>query len=581
MRRFLLPLAALAIASFALADPFVWPNAWTSAEPGEAAHGGTFRDYAISDPRTFNPFVSAEENDVVDAANLTTLITQGPDSDEFIPYMAESFEVSDDGTTVTIHVREGMKWSDGEDITAQDFYFTYLAETDEDVGSNGYDSWFIQDELIEGTLVDEYTLRFDFPSPDRTALPVLAIAPAPDHILGEIYREGGAEALREAWGTETDISETVWATPFVPTEFTPGQRIRFERNEHFGEWNTDAQGNALPYLDRYVVQIVESTDAALNLYLAGEIDAYSPQNLDQVGVVNQAINNGDIDAELLPNVAPTASSQFIVFNWNIASDPFKESLFQNVNFRRAMSHLVDREALTDLVYGGSASPMWSNVYQVYDFWVNPDVPKYRYDPERATELLDQIGFTRTNDDGVLVDADGNELSFTLATNAGNAEREQIAQIFADTAREIGVEVDVQAVDFNLLVDQLLSTGDDRPFEAILIGLQGGNRVWPFGVNVIPCGTNLHAWNQSGDCLSSRETLAEELYFEGRRTLDTEEARQIGFQIQETLAELQAQVYTVSPLSHYSWLSEVGGEHPHDLIDDAVGSRELPLTFKVQ
>jgi len=581
MKKALLILAALAVVSMAAAQPFVWPNAWTSAEPGEAEYGGTYRGSALSDPRTFNPFVSAEENDVVDAADATTLIQQGPDSDAFIPYMAESFTISDDGLVVTIDVRQGMKWSDGEDITAADFYLTYLAETDPDVGSNGFDSWFINDAQIQGELVDEYTLRFTFPTTDRTALPVLAIAPAPDHILGEIYRDGGAEALKAAWGTETDVSETVWATAFVPTQFVPGQRIVFERNPFFGEWNTDEQGNALPYLDRYVVQIVESTDAALNLYLAGEIDAYSPSNLDQVGVVSQAINNGDIDAVLLPNVAPVASSQFIVFNWNKESDPFKESVFRNIKFRQAMSHLVDREAIVDLVYGGSAAPMWSNVYQVYDFWVNPDVPKFPFDPERAAELLAEIGFSQTNSNGVLVDADGNTLSFSLATNAGNSQREQITQIFADAAREVGVDIELQAIDFNLLVDQLLSTGSDRPFDAILIGLQGGNRVWPFGVNVIPCGTNLHMYNQEPECIFAQETLAEELYFQGRQTLDTDEAREIGFGIQNALANLQAQIYTVSPLSHYSWLSDIGGEHPDGLINDALGVRELPMTFKRQ
>jgi len=129
MQRVLLSLAALAVVSMAAAQPFVWPNAWTAAEPGEAAYGGTFRDSAISDPRTFNPIISAEQNQVVDLADATTLIQQGPDSDAFIPYMAESFAISEDGLVVTINVREGMKWSDGEDITAQDFYLTYLAET--------------------------------------------------------------------------------------------------------------------------------------------------------------------------------------------------------------------------------------------------------------------------------------------------------------------------------------------------------------------------------------------------------------------------------------------------------------------
>lgn len=583
MKKVLLSLAALALASMTLAQgqPFVWPNAWTVAEPGEAQYGGTFRSYALSDPRTFNPLVSAEENDVVDNADATTLLTLGPDSDEWLPYMAESFEVSEDGTEITIHVREGMKWSDGDDITAADFYLTYLAETDEDVGSNGYDSWFIGDAMIQAEMVDDMTLHFTFPAPDRTAFPVLAIVPSPDHVLGEIYREGGAEALKGAWGTETPIGETVWATAFVPTDFIPGQRIVFERNEHFGDWNTDAQGDALPYMDRYIVNVVESTDAALSLYLAGEIDALNPANLDEVGVVNQAIANGDIDAVLLPNMAPVASSQFIVFNWNLASDPFLQDTFRNIRFRQAMSHLVDRESIVELVYGGSATPMWSNVYQVLDYWVNPDVPRFPYDPERATELLAEIGFTQTNDDGVLIDEEGNELSFQLTTNSGNAQREQIAQIFADEARAVGVDMQVQAIDFNLMVDQMLSVGEDRPFQAILIGLTGGSRDWPFGVNVIPCGTNLHAWNQAPTCLTPQETLADALYFEGRQELDTEAAQQIGYRIQNALAELQPLVYTVSPLAHYSWLNHIQGEHQEGQINDLLGSRELPLTFVTQ
>ncbi|MEX2502747.1 MAG: ABC transporter substrate-binding protein [Trueperaceae bacterium] len=583
MKKIVMTLAIAALGSMAAAEAFVWPSGWTAAEPGEAAYGGTYRSYAISDPRTFNPFVSAETNDITDNSYSTTLLTRGPDSDAWIPYMAEDFEISDDGLTVTVTVRQGMKWSDGEEITAQDFYFTYLGFTDEDVGANAYDSWFIAGNPITVDLLDEWTLQFNFPTADRTALGVVALEPMPDHILGDIYREGGAEALREAWGTEIDVADTVWATAFVPVEFVPGQRILMERNPYFGEWNVDEAGNELPYLDRYQVSVVESTDAALNLYLAGEIDAYSPSNLDQVGVVNQAIQNGDIDAELLPNVAPVASSQFIVFNWNKASDPFLQSTFRNIKFRQAMSHLVDREAIVDLVYGGSAAPMWSNVYQVQEYWVNPDVPRFAFDPERAVELLAEIGFSQTNDDGVLVDADGNALSFSLATNAGNSQREQITQIFADAAREVGVDINAQAIDFNLLVDQLLTVDEDRPFEAILIGLTGGNRDYPFGPNVVPCGTNLHMFNQdpSGECLNAQETLATELYFQGRSTLDTEEARDIGYRIQRTLAQMQAQIYTVSPLSHYSWLASVRGEHQEGMINDLLGSRQLPLTFKVQ
>lgn len=579
MKRTILALLAAVVIGAGWAQPFVWPNAW-SANPEEARSGGVLRLATVGSVRTFNPFVSAESTAVADQVFVgASLVRQGPDSDAFIPYAAESFTVSEDGLTIDVVLREGLFWSDGTPITVQDYFFTYQAETDEEVGSNSFDSWFIDGAPITLEITGERSLRFNFPKPDRTALNVVAFVPWPDHVLGEIYRAGGAEALRGAWGTEMDLSQFVGSGPFIPTSYVPNERVIMRRNPFFGEWNVDEAGTPLPYLDELNFSVVESGDSALNLYLAGQLDIFGPRNLDDIGVINLAIQNGDLDAVVLENISPVASSQFIVWNWNLASNPFKQELFRSTDFRRAMSHLTDREAMVELVYGGAATPAYSSVYAVQTFWINDDIPKFDYDPEAALELLAGLGFTQRNSAGFLVDADGNELGFTLATNAGNVQREQLIQIFADSAREIGVNVQTITLDFNLLVDQLLSVGDDRPFEAILIGLTGGSRLYPFGSNVVPCAGNLHMYNRSGDCLTPQERLMERLYFEGRQTLDTEAARQIGFEIQRIEAELQPIVYTVSPAAHASWLSSVGGEHPAEFRNALVGTRQIVLTYK--
>ncbi|UCH27321.1 MAG: ABC transporter substrate-binding protein [Trueperaceae bacterium] len=582
MKKRLLATLCLLLPSLGLADPFVWPDAWT-ADPGEAVFGGTFRAGSVGNPRTLNPLVSAEENSVLDLTSEgASLFKQGPDSPEWLPYAAQSFTVSEDGTVIDVVLREGVKWSDGRPVTVQDYLFAYQAWIDPEVGANGREEWFIDGELIELTVTGERSLRFTFPRPDRTAFGLVGShQPLPDHILGERYRQGGAEALRSAWGVDVNVHETVWTSAWVPVSFEPDERLVFERNPYFGEWNVDEAGNPLPYLERINVSLLVSNEAALNLFLAGELDAFNSASLDEFGVINAAVQNGDLDATLIESASPVAGSQFIIFNWNKAGDPFREALFRSPDFRHAMSHLVDREAIIELVFGGSASPMWTGVYQVLDFWVNPDVAKFPFDPEAALELLGGLGFQQRGDDGVLRDAQGWALEFTLAVIAGDQSFEQIGQIFADSAREVGVNVDVQAVDFNVLVDRLLVRGDDRPFDAILIGLVGADRDWPFSANELDCNGLLHGYNLSGGCLFELEKQRQALQNLGRQTLSTEEARAIGFEIQALEAELMPFVYTVSPSWHVGWSNTLGGAHPRELINSIVGSRELVLTFKRQ
>ncbi len=578
MKKLVLALAALAFAAFATAEPFVWPATWSAASTDEVVTGGTLRSYMIGDPRTFNPITSAESqalSDHIFSGGL--LITRGPDSDAWVPYAAETFTISEDGTTVDVTIRPDLVWSDGSPVTVQDYYLTYVLQIDPDVGSNGHDSWFVGDDQITLEITGERSLRFNFPRPDREALPVVAMAPTPDDVFGEAYRSGGAEAVKALWGTDVDLSTTKWVSAFIPVSYTPGERVVLEANPTFGQWNVDSAGNPLPYLDGYTLTIAD-LDAALNLFLAGEIDLFGPRNLDDIGVINQAINNGDIDATVLESVAPVASSQFIVFNWNMASNPEMEALFRNVNFRRAMAHLVDRDTMIELLFNGAGTPMYTSVYPINTFWVNDNVTKYDYDPEAAAELLAQIGYDQTNSNGVLVNDAGTPISFTLATNAGNTVREQMAQIFADSAREVGVDITVEAIDFNLLVEQLLSEGTDRPYEAILIGLTGGSRDWPFGSNVVPCGTNLHMYNTSGECVAAQETLMTSLYYEGRATLDTDAAREIGLELQQVESELVPILYTAAQMSHYAWTSSLRGEHQEGQINALVGSRELALSF---
>lgn len=580
-KRTLFALALVAGFAMGFAEPYVWKTADTLADPGAAAPGGTISLATLSGTRTWNTVMSREIDEPRDwGIGYIQLLTRDLVTRAWEPWAAESFEVSEDGLSITVKLRPGVVWSDGEAITAADYMAAYTITMDPEVASPNATNFMIGDDMILVSAPDDMTLVFRFPVVTREAFSrVSYLQPIPDHILGEIYRSGGPEAFKAAWGTDTPVEDLVFDGPFMITQYSPDERYTLVRNPAFGEWNVDSAGNPVPYLDG-VSYTIAAQDAQLNLFLAGELDVYAPRNLDAVAVIAQAVNSGELDVVLRPNLYPTTSTTFYTFNWNLASDPFKQEVFRSAEFRRAMSHLTPRDSLVDLIYGGSAAPAYFGVGVPFVQWYPPADQQvtYPFDPERAMALLAQIGFSQKNADGWLVDADGNELGFTIATNAGNANREQEIQIIADTMREYGVKVETTALDFSLLVDQLLSTGDDRPFEAILIGLTAGSEDWPFSDAVYSCTGSLHMWNQAGTCLTASETLIGLLQQEGTRTLDDAEAQSIAYQLQAEYGRLQGAIYTTSGLLHAAWSSNVGGEYADSVLSALTTTRSLTTTY---
>ena len=583
IKRTLFALAVIAGLAVAFADPYVHDTGAWLTDPAEASAGGSVTLAVLSGSRTWNIVASREADDARDLTmgDFSVLLRRDPVTQVFEPWAAESYEVSDDGLVVTVKLRPELQWSDGEQITAADYMLFYTTTQDPEVESPNADLFTVGDQVVEVTSPDESTLIFRFPEPNRRALAIVTfVQPVPDHILGEVYREGGAEAFKSAWGTDTPVDELVFDGPFMIQSYSPDERYTLVRNPGWSNWNVDSDGNPLPYLDQVNVTIAEQ-EAQLNLFLAGELDIYAPANLDDVSVVAQANNAGEIDVMLRPNLYQTESRLFYTFNWNLASDPFKQEVFRSVAFRQAMSHLTPRESLVDLVYGGAAEPMYLPVNDAFKFWLPPEERQiqFPFDPERALELLAEVGFTESNSDGWLVDADGNELGFKLVTNSGNAVREQTIQIIADTMREYGVKVETEALDFSLLVDQLLSTGEDRPFDAILIGLTGGSLDWFFSDSVYSCKGSLHMWNTSGECLVPSETLISELALEGQRTLDDPQAQEYAYRLLDSFGRLQPMIQTVGQLNHAAWASDVGGEYDDSVLNSIIGTRSLMYTYR--
>ncbi|MCP2015792.1 peptide/nickel transport system substrate-binding protein [Deinococcus sp. HSC-46F16] len=553
------------------ARDFAAPAAWTVNVPQQVQRGGVLRVAEVSDTLTLNPFVNASSGGLLAWLGAPGgLLIQNPVDGGFLPFMAQSSTRSADGRTWDFVLRPDLAWSDGQPIRPEDFVSTAQLHADPAVESNSYDSL----RGVTVTKTGERSLRVVFAEARASAEATLAFGVWPDHVFGAAYRAGGAAAVRALWPRTLAAADVVTAGPFRPTTLNADGSSTLERNPHYGAWVVDHTGQPLPYLDGIEVRRFASTDAAFEAFRQGELDLLpaspTPAQLETL--------RGTPGTDLRENYSPAASSSWIVWNFNRASDPEKQRLFRETAFRQAMSHLVDRERIVREVYGGAAEPAYSNVYAVFREWLAPDLPRFDFNPQEARRLLATLGYGTLNSAGNLTNAQGRVLEFDLITNEGNPQREAMARIFVEGARQAGVEVNFRAVPFNDLVTRLSSSGPDRPFDAILLGLSGGSSVWPFGPNVVPCSGNLHAYNRSGACLFDWERQMTDLYVQGDREPDRTRRIAIGRELQATEAQHQPFVYLVSPRVSTAWRDRVEGEYPATLASSHYGPRWLSLTW---
>ena len=219
-------------------------------------------------------------------------------------------------------------------------------------------------------------------------------------MFGPVFASGGVKAVNDLWPISTDPARLVVSGPFKVSRYSRGERLTLVVNPNYGLWNKDSAGRSTPYLDGLQYTVVKDSNAQLAQFLAGNVDVYQPDNRDKLAQITAAKSAGKLNVQLMANAGPKDAVDYLYFNFNLASDPFKQKLFRDVRFRQAMSMLVNKDAIIDQVLGGLGVPAWTSVYPLYRDWVAPNVDKYKFDPAAAAALLKKMGFTKKGDDGV-------------------------------------------------------------------------------------------------------------------------------------------------------------------------------------
>lgn len=515
--------------------------------------GGKIVISSISDPKSFNPIMAKETSTTRAICWCFEGLTETDGvTTEVKPCLAESWQISPSGLEWTFKLRNDVKWFDGEQFTADDVLFTFekLVYND-DIPSSSRDIFTIDGKEIKLEKIDDWTVKFVLPKPFAPFLRQLGQEILPEHILEKSVRE---KKFTSTWGVNTNPSEIIGTGPFYLKEYVPSQKLVLEKNPHY--WRKDKDGKQLPYLGQLVILIVPDQDADLLKFQSGEIDILSPRGQD-FALLKAKEKDGNFT---LYNCGPAFGTNFLVFNQNpnAVKHP-KIDWFTNVEFRRAVAHLIDKDSIINNVMSGLAFPQHSAMEKAAVFFYNDNVKKYDYDISKARKILSAVGFMDKNKDGFLEDKNGNVVEFTILTNSENKEREQIGNIIADDMRKAGIKVTFAPIQFNALVNRL----DNPPFDwdAIIIGLTGG--IEPHsGMNVWMSSGQLHMWYPRQEKpATSWEKEIDDLYNRGASELDEQKRRQIYFRWQEIAAEELPFIYTVNPAAIYAVRNKFGNLKP--------------------
>jgi len=556
-------------------------------QPGSP--GGTLYCASISNPKKWN-HVTAHETSTTQFTNIMFrgMTDIDPITSALVPELAKGWTVSEDGMEIVFELRRGLRWSDGVPFTADDVVFTFNdLYFNEDIESDTRDIL----ELPDGTLpviekLDEHRVRVTLSAPFRPILTAMGAAILPKHVLAEHVARLNPQltpgAFNEVWGLNTDPSELVGIGPFVVERFEPDQFVAMRRNPYY--YHYDPNGVQLPYVDRYVVVIVENQDASLLKFRNGELDVLGIRAAD-VPVLLDLKDELGIEVLVNPDV-PAFGTSWVAINQDVGlaegTDERLRQLFRDIRFRKAIAHSIDKGTIINNVYNGLAVPQWSPVSYMSPFYAGRDgyggpvtedgAVVYEFSPDTAAALLDDIGIIDRDGDGWRDYEDGTTVEIELTTG-GSTNGQDVCLILTEDLHRIGLKVAFAPRESNTVVTMILA----GTYDMVLLGLTGGTEP-NSGANVYGSCGGLHFWHPSG-CQEPYEVerRIDELLAAGVSTYDNDEAFEI-YQEYQTLLTTEdvGLAYTVNPTFTYAYYRIVGNGNVANPVATPSGANGLTM-----
>ena len=507
-----------------------------SAQDASPVAGGQVSVLWDDPPVTLNPLYSSSGSEQqVERAMFGALVKM---SDALVPTpdLAETAEGSADGTTYTFTLREGLVFNDGTPLTSEDVIFTleravnpgtgsiWMGRLSGIVGAADYDG---TSGTVEGlTAVDERTVEIKLAAPDGSFLVNFCgfsgLGILPKHILGEV----APESLKE---NPFSLEPTVTAGGFNFVQYQTDQYLEMERSDTYP---------GTVGLDRVFMRIL-TPEVGLGQLETGE--------LDLMGVpVAEAERAGGLDGVTVVSV-PSPSMDFLACNLN---RPF----LQNQMARQAMMHAIDRQGIVDAVLRGEGTVVNSSIFGPEWMGVPEGLNPYEYDPDKATAMLDESGFDKSQ-------------SFSIMTVPGTPSTDAALAIIVEQFSQVGFNVEILQVDVPELIRRYV---DENDFD-MFYNAGGVFRADPSISGTYFDTANFTPGGGNGSHYSNARV--DELFAQGKAQSAPEERKATYTELATILNEEVPWIFLWSPNSIYGVRNRLQGFAPPSYINNKLWNAE--------
>jgi peptide/nickel transport system substrate-binding protein len=407
-------------------EPTAAPTPEPTTPTGPAV-GGSIVWAVTEEPGTLDPHLESRNASSRIEEYFGAALVDVDAEGSVLPWLAESWTVSDDGLTIDLKLREDVVFHDGTPLTAQDYAWTFTRAIDPEVASTGAGT--LLQELDSAEALDDYTLRLHLKSASFPLVLNLAVTP-----WLQPMPEATFEDLGEQFGRQP-----IGVGPFIFKEWVTGDRVVLERNPDYN-WGSAAVHQGPAYLETIEFRFIPEYSTIIAGLEAGEIDlaevqAKDKQRLEDTGMF-----------QFLEQYVP-GSGDFVAMNTSI-------SPFDDLNVRKAFNLAVDRDVIIQAVYGGAALASYGPINKAtLGYWDGVEEIGYGFDLEQARSLMDEAGWVDTDGDGIR-EKDGQPLQLTMTVGSNYEDRVKTVQILQEQYRALGVDIQIEQLEATMVIEKV-------------------------------------------------------------------------------------------------------------------------------